>query len=197
MITLFIILFFAYLIGAIPTGYIIARYSGISDIRTHGSGNIGATNVARVLGIKYFFLVFFLDAAKAFLFLKALAYSGSSDFLLVCAAGVILVGNGFSVFLRFSGGKGVATAVGILAALAPHLLLLVALPWTILILLTKTMGVACVGASLSLPFLALLAHDGPLIFYSTLGIACWIFLRHLPNMRDYLISVEADDKRGE
>ncbi len=192
MITLLIILFFAYLVGAIPTGYIIARNSGISDIRTQGSGNIGATNVARVLGIKYFFLVFSLDGAKAFLFLKLLAYAGLSDLMMVCAAGALLVGNGFSVFLHFSGGKGVATVVGILAALAPHLLLLVALPWSVLILLTKTMGVACVGAALSLPFLSLLVHDEPLVFYGTLGAAFWIFLRHMPNMRDYLTS--AGDK---
>ncbi len=185
MITLFIILFFAYLIGAIPTGYIIARSSGISDIRAHGSGNIGATNVARILGLKYFFLVFFLDSVKAFLFLKMLVYFGLTDPVIFCAAGFLLVGNGFSVFLHFTGGKGVATAVGILAALAPHLLLCMIIPWSVLILLTKTMGVACVGAALTLPFFSLLMRDGALVFYGTICIAAWIFVRHVPNMRAY------------
>jgi len=185
MVTLLVVLFFAYVIGAIPTGYIIAHNSGISDIRTQGSGNIGATNVARILGVKYFFLVFFLDSAKAFLFLKVLALSGLSDLVLAFAAGALLVGNGFSVFLRFSGGKGVATAVGILAALAPHLLLVLFVPWAVLFLLTKTMGAACVGAALSLPFFSLLMADDSLVFYGTLFIAAWIFLRHVSNIRDY------------
>ncbi len=181
----FIIVLCAYIVGAIPTGYILARAAGVPDIREYGSGNIGATNISRILGLKYFFLVFVLDSAKAFLFLSMLAQSGVSELVLAIAAGVVLVGNGFSVFLRFSGGKGVATAVGIFAALAPHLVPLVLIPWGMLLLATKTMGVACVGAALSLPFFSLLMHDGCILFYLSLFIAFWIFNRHVRNVRDY------------
>src|SRR5436190_22909736 len=85
----------AYLIGAIPTGYIIAQLKGIADIRKYGSGNIGATNVSRALGVSYFFIVFFLDAGKSFLFI----YLISSCFSLTyryCFAYLVLLGNGIS-----------------------------------------------------------------------------------------------------
>jgi glycerol-3-phosphate acyltransferase PlsY len=178
----------AYLVGAIPTGYLLARIAGIADIRAHGSGNIGATNVSRILGLKYFFLVFFIDGAKAFLFLKLLAFFGVSDVCRAIAACVVLLGNGFSLFLHFSGGKGVATAVGIFAAFSPLLVLLVFIPWGILLLFTKTMGVASVGAALSLPFFSLLMCEGGLIFFLAIFVALWVLLRHTRNMRDYFLS---------
>ena len=80
----------AYLIGSIPTGYIIARLKGIKDIRQHGSGNIGATNVSRVLGIQYFFLIFFLDVAKAFLFMHYIKPYFPAEYL-YCFAGIFLL----------------------------------------------------------------------------------------------------------
>src|ERR1700730_10712106 len=102
----------AYLVGAIPTGYIIAKLKGISDIRQHGSGNIGATNISRVLGKHYFFLIFFLDAGKAYLFLQLI--KPYFDFSYLCFfAGILLFGNGYSIFLRGTGGKGGATLCGL------------------------------------------------------------------------------------
>ena len=97
----------AYLIGAIPTGYLIARLKGVRDIRQHGSGNIGATNVSRLLGIHYFFIIFFLDAGKAFLFMNTIKPYFPIDYLYFFA-GILLLGNTCSLFLRFRGGKGVA-----------------------------------------------------------------------------------------
>src|SRR5690348_15473304 len=102
----------AYLVGAIPTGYLIAKLKGITDIRQHGSGNIGATNVSRILGKHYFFLIFFLDAGKAYLFIHALKAHFSFNYLCIFAS-IVLVGNGYSIFLRGSGGKGVATLFGL------------------------------------------------------------------------------------
>src|SRR5581483_8545951 len=106
-----------YLIGAIPCGYLIARACGINDIRNHGSGNTGATNVGRILGLKYFFLIFFLDCLKAYAVLAVLAHYGFEQSDLIIPALALLVGNAFPLFLRFRGGKGVATSVGILAAI--------------------------------------------------------------------------------
>jgi glycerol-3-phosphate acyltransferase PlsY len=141
---------FAYLIGAIPTGYLVAKCKGISDIRAHGSGNIGATNVSRVLGKHYFFLIFFLDAGKAFLYIHLL--KPYTDFSHLCIyAGLLLFGNICSLFLQGSGGKGVATLLGLVGALehtaVPFLLLI----WVFILMLTHTVGIASVIAVACLP----------------------------------------------
>jgi len=118
-----------YLIGSIPFGLLVARFLGGIDIRRHGSGNIGATNVGRVLGLKYFFLVFLLDLLKGFVpTFMAMSQVAKISFdrltpiathapILVAAAAVI--GHNFPVFLNFKGGKGVATSLGVVMALDP------------------------------------------------------------------------------
>ncbi len=138
----------AYLIGAIPTGYLLARSFGI-DITKHGSGNIGATNVARVLGSKkYFFLIFFLDVLKAagFLYL-AQAYANQPQ-LLYCGV-AILLGNAYSIFLRFRGGKGVAASFGVLLALFPlPVTLTFFITWVLMLTVVRRADVASLTASL-------------------------------------------------
>ena len=117
----FIYLLGAYLVGSIPTGYLIAKLAGIADIRSHGSGNIGATNVARLIGIHGFFLVLCIDALKAYAYLRYMQTITSQDVYLCAIALLILSGNIHSLFLGFRGGKGVATSIGIAAALMPGL----------------------------------------------------------------------------
>jgi glycerol-3-phosphate acyltransferase PlsY len=122
-------LIISYLRGAIPTGFLVARRCGIADIRQHGSGNIGATNVARVLGARFFCLIFFLDAGKAFFNIKLLHYLAYDSMTIYIAAIVHLIANGYSPFLNWTGGKGVATLFGLLCALKAHLALYAALIW--------------------------------------------------------------------
>jgi acyl phosphate:glycerol-3-phosphate acyltransferase len=144
----------AYLIGSIPSGFLIARARGVADIREHGSGNIGATNVARVLGAQYFFVVFFLDFFKAYAFIITLAHYGcSQDFLLV-AGGCLLLGNACSIFLNFRGGKGVATTFGILLAINPLLVLASAVIFLPVLYMTRTVGLASVVTLAALPLIA-------------------------------------------
>ncbi len=115
----------AYLVGSIPFGYLVAyRVKGI-DIRTVGSGNLGATNVGRILGFRYFLLVFVLDMLKGFLptmgfpfLIEQLGGSRQPDLPVVVALAAIL-GHTFPVYLKFRGGKGVATSVGAVLALDP------------------------------------------------------------------------------
>ncbi|MFM7591914.1 MAG: glycerol-3-phosphate 1-O-acyltransferase PlsY, partial [Isosphaeraceae bacterium] len=116
-----------YLIGSIPFGLLVARYIGGIDIRQHGSGNIGATNVGRTMGRKYFFLVFLFDMLKGFLptwfAVQETATLKTADLtplvshapILVAAAAVI--GHNFPIYLKFKGGKGVATSLGVVLAL--------------------------------------------------------------------------------
>jgi glycerol-3-phosphate acyltransferase PlsY len=173
----------AYLIGAIPTGYLIARLNGIADIRAHGSGNIGATNVARFLGKHYFFIIFLLDAGKAFLFMHLI--QPYFDFNYLClSAGVLLFGNGYSIFLNGSGGKGVATLCGLVAALAPATILPLLTIWVLILFLTKTVGIASIGAALCLPFYAYTTHNNPFFIFS-LFAAAWIINTHQSNIKQY------------
>ena len=115
----------AYLIGAVPFGYLVGRIVGKIDIRQHGSGNIGATNVGRVLGSKWGMLVFVLDLLKGLvpvaLLSQALIGPESSTLLhwQVAAGIATILGHMFPCWLGFRGGKGVATALGVVAYLAP------------------------------------------------------------------------------
>jgi glycerol-3-phosphate acyltransferase PlsY len=173
----------AYLIGAIPTGYIIAQLKGINDIRKHGSGNIGATNVSRVLGKQYFFLIFFLDAGKAYLFIHLI--QPYVDFNQLCFfAGILLFGNGYSIFLGGTGGKGVATLFGLLVALSKQTAVILFAIWTVLLLITHTIGIASAGAAVWLPFCTYTEHNPPLFIFS-LFAAFWLIQSHQSNIIAY------------
>lgn len=175
--------FIAYLVGAIPTGYIIARLKGIADIRKHGSGNIGATNVSRLLGLPYFFLIFFLDAGKAFLFLYAVSpYFLVTD--LYFFAILVLIGNGYSPLLSGSGGKGVATVFGIVGVICPTAMVVLLGAWLFVLLVTRTVGVASVVAACCLPVYALVLKNYVLCRFFCF-IALWIVWTHRSNIRIY------------
>lgn len=177
----------AYLIGSIPTGYLIARLHGVADIRNHGSGNIGATNVARSLGTGYFFVILLLDASKAFLLLSFLSKAGMSQPFLILAGASLLLGNAFSFFLGFKGGKGVATSLGILAALNPLLVVTALSIFLPTLYLTKTMGIASCATALSLPlFAAFFLELAPSMVLFTSCMAVAVCYLHTENIQQYL-----------
>ena len=150
----------AYVIGAIPFGLIVGKMRGI-DVRTAGSGNIGATNVGRLLGRKFFFAVFVLDMLKG-LVPMALASvmirhlpPDAAMFLQILAVGfAAIVGHMFSVFLQFKGGKGVSTSAGVLLGLWPYFTLpgvVVILIFSVLLKTTRYMSIASMIGSLCFP----------------------------------------------
>jgi hypothetical protein len=120
---LLIIALFSYLIGSIPSGYLVAKSQGI-DIRQHGSKNIGATNVLRVMGKKWGYLVFFCDSFKGFASVKLGALVAEHALLSpvlgsVIAAIACILGHNYTIWLRFKGGKGIATSGGVGGGLVP------------------------------------------------------------------------------
>ncbi|GJM27125.1 MAG: glycerol-3-phosphate acyltransferase [Phycisphaerae bacterium] len=154
-----------YLVGGIPFGYLAGTTRGI-DIRTKGSGNTGATNVGRVLGRKWAIAVFLLDALKGFLPTLAIGHwlpqqactSGVSVTLIQVAwlgAGLCCVlGHSFPIYLRFKGGKGVATSLGVLLGIYPYLSLagvLAFVVWGLALWVTRVVSLASIVAALSLP----------------------------------------------
>ncbi len=174
----------AYLIGSIPTGYIIARLKGVQDIRQHGSGNIGATNVSRLLGLHYFFLIFFLDAGKAFLFMHIIKFHFSIEYLCVFA-GILLFGNTCSLFLRGNGGKGVATLFGVLSALYLPAVLFLLVIWSVSMLIVKTVGIASIFAISSLPLYVCVAQNNNALYLFSCVAAVWIIWLHRSNIGVY------------
>jgi acyl phosphate:glycerol-3-phosphate acyltransferase len=192
MIWLAIILL-CYLIGSFPSGYLVGKSQGI-DIRQHGSGNIGATNVLRVMGKKWGYLVFFSDSLKGFIAVKVgvwLASSaGAEATLAAVVAGICcIIGHNYTVWLRFKGGKGIATSIGVLLAIVPILIVLIVLVvWLAVFFVWKYVSLASICAALSLPVAVLalfpLAAHGNywvLVVFSLIvaALAVW---RHRPNI---------------
>jgi acyl phosphate:glycerol-3-phosphate acyltransferase len=175
----------SYCVGAIPTGFLIARRYGISDIRRYGSGNIGATNVARMLGPLFFPLVLLLDAGKACLNIWLLQYLHCSQELILMAGVVHLVSNGYSPFLNWSGGKGVASLFGLLVALNWYVALCAAAVWLCTFLLTRVAGVASMVAVTTLPILGFAFQPSHDVFLFCIFASVWVMMRHKSNMRAF------------
>jgi len=162
MLYLYIFLFaiFAYLIGSIPTGYLIVKAKTGDDIRKIGSGSTGATNVKRVLGKKWFFIVMILDAIKGAFPVVCAKYAVWAGiladkfgiFAVVCAIFVI-IGHSKPVFLQFKGGKSVASGVGTILALNPLVGLSIAAIWGIITYISKYVSLGSIIALILSPFL--------------------------------------------
>jgi glycerol-3-phosphate acyltransferase PlsY len=143
----------SYLLGAVPTSYLVSRLFAKIDLRKHGSGNLGATNLYRVLGWKYAVPVALFDIAKGVVpvLIFARLVSQSELFAVGCGVAAIL-GHVFSVFVHFKGGKGVATAAGVMLGLTPLALAVAAGVWALLVVGTGYVSLGSIGAAAVLPF---------------------------------------------
>ena len=147
----------SYFIGSIPSGYLVARSQGV-DIRQHGSRNIGATNVLRVMGKKWGYLVFLCDSSKGFLAVKLgfliAAHSLQSSVLgEVIAAIACILGHNYTLWLGFKGGKGIATSGGVILALFPiAVICCIAIVWIVVFYSSKYVSLASIAAAVALPF---------------------------------------------
>lgn len=177
----FVLLFLtAFLIGSFPTAYLVSRYAKGIDIRQHGSGNVGATNVFRVMGKKYGFFVFGIDFLKGAvaIFLTWLLWpdSAAHSVLDVWIGLGSILGHVFSPFLRFKGGKGVATGAGVLLATFPIIFIYTLLTWVIIFALTRTVSISSIIAVFSTPLFAyLMKLDREAIFFFLLVALLFIW----------------------
>lgn len=177
----------SYLIGAVPFGLLAVRLVKGLDLRTLGSGNIGATNAMRVLGKPLGTLVFLLDCAKgylpaAWLGVMATGPEGGLTKPILCATAAVL-GHCFPVYLGFKGGKGVATASGALLALEPLVFLAGGLVWLLVLKITRYVGLASVLMGLTFPIAAYLRRpEDAALLNAMLGLAALILVRHRANL---------------
>ena len=177
----------AYLIGSIPTGYIIVKLFTGQDIRTIGSGSTGATNVKRVMGKKWFFTVMILDAIKGALpviFAYFLTKSFSDIGLLPVLASVFaIVGHSKSIFLGFSGGKSVASGVGTLLALNWHAGLIIAVIWAIITWVSKYVSLGSIVALALAPVIMWLLNAPFAYIIYALIAAIYVIYLHRENIK--------------
>ncbi|HYS11440.1 MAG TPA: glycerol-3-phosphate 1-O-acyltransferase PlsY [Myxococcales bacterium] len=181
----------AYLCGSIPFGLLIAKAATGADVRTVGSGNIGATNVARAAGKPAAIATLILDAAKGLLpvLLAARSPDAPPALAAVCAVAAV-IGHCFPLWLRFRGGKGVATGFGVSLALAPAAAAAGGLTWLVLYKLFRISSVGSLaGVAVALAVAAFTA-DRQAIF-GVAGVALIIVLRHRPNIRRLLARRES------
>jgi len=187
---LIFIIILAYFIGSIPFGLLIAKLKGI-DIREHGSGNIGATNVYRTMGPTYGIVVFILDLFKGTLpVILASQYTPNAWFI-IAAGGAAAVGHMLPIFLKFKGGKGAATGLGVLLGIAPDIFLAAVIFATLVIYLTKyvSVGSICTAILVTLS-LYLLNRPQPYVIIAGL-ITILLIIRHIPNIKRLLLGIEA------
>ena len=179
----------AYLLGSIPFGYILVRCTEGKDIRAFGSGNIGATNVfrrSRITGI----LTLVLDAGKGYLAVVAAGWLGGSIAWQAAAAVAAIAGHIFTVWLRFKGGKGVATGCGAYLAISPLALLTTLGVFILILLITRYISAASIGATAAFPILAYIhGEPTPLLLGAAIGAAL-IIIKHHQNIKRLLSGTE-------
>lgn len=192
----------SYVIGSVPWGYLIGRLHG-KDIRQLGSGNIGATNVTRVIGPFSGKICFALDLLKGFfpvlivsMMIKKGTIEDYNGLIQIIAALGAVIGHIFSVFLKFKGGKGVSTSAGALLAMAPPAFLISGVVWVVVFLLSRYVSLASIAAAAVLPVsatfisLAKLYPISPYILIFLYILAAVAILRHTSNIKRLLNGTE-------
>jgi glycerol-3-phosphate acyltransferase PlsY len=176
----------SYVVGAIPTSYLAARVFAGIDLRQHGSKNLGATNLYRVLGWRFAVPVGLIDAAKGAVPVLVFAPLVSSSELFALISGITAVlGHVYSVFVSFRGGKGVATAAGVMLALTPLALGISFMVWTALVFLTGYVSVGSIAAAAIFPLAVLLLEhpSAPEILWLDVALAAGIIWLHRGNIQ--------------
>ena len=183
--------FAAYLLGSIPTGFLVAKAKGI-DIRTVGSGNMGATNVFRVLGTTAGIIVLVVDGLKGFaaaawlcdVLLGIFNVPGADAETHHIVAGIFAVlGHNYTCWLKFKGGKGIATTAGVYFALAPLAVSIAVVTWIMLALLTRYVSIASIAAAVALAAAVWFTTDSLLLGVVTTALSALAIFKHKKNIQ--------------
>lgn len=188
----------SYLIAAIPFGLVVSKLFARKDIRKHGSKNIGATNVTRVLGKRLGLITLILDGLKgaAMVFLaKSIFVISEVDLFLVLVAAFAVIGHVYPVYLKFNGGKGVATAIATLIALSPFIGAIVCLYWLVIFFFFRIVSIASIISVVCSIGLAIILHLEPSLILFCTFLSFIIVLRHKENISRLLAGEENGFKK--
>lgn len=178
-----------YVLGSVPTGYILGSAAGV-DIRKAGSGNIGATNVARVVGKGQGVLTLIADAAKGFIPVVLAAQLGAAPMIVALAGVAAFIGHLYPVFLRFKGGKGAATALGVFLALAPLAAAILILIFAAVMLSSRIVSVGSMVTAAAAPLVVWAFDYPPVVTFTALFIGAAVVFRHRSNIRRLMEGTE-------
>ncbi len=189
----------AYLLGSIPTGYLVGMAKGI-DVRKAGSGNIGATNAFRILGKRAGILVLFVDALKGWLaaaLVPKLAHAminptgEDTEYLQIIGGVMVILGHNYTCWLKFKGGKGIATSAGVLIALIPWAFAVGFVAWMVVFLLTRYVSLASLAAAISLPFATWASGGSYTLLVMATILSVLAIYKHKPNIERLLNGTES------
>ena len=195
MIYQIIITLIAYLIGSVSFGILASKLFNIADPRTMGSKNPGATNVMRQGNKVAAIFTLLGDMLKATILLLIAKFYGVSDSLIVLISIAVMLGHVYPIYYQFEGGKGVATALGVLLGISPVLALSVFIIWIIIFFIWKFSSLAAIGATLSSPIIALwIGLSNQLVFLMCI-LSLIILVRHKSNIKNLLNGTESGFKK--
>jgi acyl phosphate:glycerol-3-phosphate acyltransferase len=191
----------AYLLGSIPTGFLVGKSRGL-DIRAVGSGNIGATNVFRILGVRAGTFVLLIDALKGWVAVGLMApllisfFNGTTpsdnmrESAEIVAAACAVVGHNYTCWLNFKGGKGIATSAGVLLALVSLPLIIILSVWVIVFALSRYVSLASILAAFTLPFATWITGHSLTLIIVTAALTVMAIYKHKANIRRLIDGTE-------
>lgn len=189
----FLSLFLSYLIGAIPFGLIVGKVFWNIDLRKYGSKNIGATNAWRTIGKSAGFLIFLLDMLKGVLGVYIcilLSPEYTTNIFPILGGIFVILGHTYSIFLKFSGGKGVATGLGVILILMPKVTIIIFLVWFLITYFTRYVSLASITAAFLVPILSYLLNYSVTYTYFGILIAILVIYKHRSNIDRLIKGIE-------
>ncbi|VWL85437.1 glycerol-3-phosphate 1-O-acyltransferase PlsY [Oceanivirga miroungae] len=184
----YLFIFLAYLVGSIPFSLILGLIFVKKDVRKEGSGNVGSTNAARVLGYKIGLATLVLDVSKGFI--PTYIASLYDPNLAILVGLFAILGHVFPIYLKFRGGKAVATTIGVFLAIFPKGILIALVVFLLIFMLTKYVALASMSMAISLPIIAYSLGSSLNMIYFSLFIAILIVYRHKSNIKNLLTKKE-------
>lgn len=190
LIKILIVALPCYILGSIPSSYIMGKLVKKIDLRNHGSGNLGAANTFRILGTGAAIPVLIFDIGKGFVATEYLSNLGGEHILFsLIAAIVVVIGHNYSVFLCFSGGKGVGTTSGAFLALSPYAVLFCVILWLLILVTVRIVSVASMTAAIALPLSILISNrffqsdTHVFVLYISMIVTVLVLYKHRSNIR--------------
>lgn len=184
-----VLLALAYVVGSIPFGVVVGKVFYGVDVREHGSGNVGTTNVFRVLGKKAGAVVMVLDILKGYV-PAAIAAALFTPWAAIVVAAAPVLGHMYSIFLKGKGGKGIATGAGVVLALVPLAFAIIFTTWLVLILVTRYVSVASLAAALLVPVLTIVFNEPLPYEIAGVLVAILVWWAHRGNIQRLLAGEE-------
>ncbi len=198
IITITLLVLFSYLLGSIPSGYLIAKHAMGIDIRQHGSGNPGAANVYRIVGKWAGISTFLIDACKGFIPVCLARHYCPDSYWIAIACGVIaILGHMWTIFLKFRGGKGVATSAGVFAALLPIPTAIAFAAFVVCVALWGRISIGSICACIVLPVCSFFIGNHPMsVNLMVTAIGLLVIYKHVPNIKRLLQQKELKFEDG-